>query len=317
MPKGFFSQGFCFLTDGQTRVGDIASVLRRHDFSIVKEVAGQSEWAFGGPGLVVSYRPEVNGYVEVDLVGGRWPDTMGNPTTDLEVFGAWSMGYFGPFAYPGGLERAIQHARAWDGANIIGEDHRGFIRLRLSYNFGLPDAPVFSGDCDPTSELRFLSQLALAILEVPGVRCYFNPNGEVLLDQNRFGRLWVAALAQQQLPFPLWMNIRYFNLSDSLGFMDTVGNGQMDVSDVEAIFPLSHYHPNDVDYYLRNVTHYLLEAKPELKTGETIDGPGEHNLSWTLELRDDGVVQPPRKVLRLYPQASSIAVNDALAGLKG
>ena len=85
MPKGLFSQGFCLLTDGQPHVGDIASVLRSHDFKVVKEVAGQKEWSFGGPSLVVAYRPEVNGFVEVDMVGRKWPDTMGNPTAETNA----------------------------------------------------------------------------------------------------------------------------------------------------------------------------------------------------------------------------------------
>ena len=38
--------------------------------------------------------------------------------------------------------------------------------------------------------------------------------------------------------------------------------------------------------------------------GEQIDGPGESNLSWTLEVLDQGVIEPPRRVLRLYAKAS-------------
>jgi hypothetical protein len=95
------------------------------------------------------------------------------------------------------------------------------------------------------------------------------------------------------------MNVRFFSLSERLGFMDTVGNGQLDVRDVEAIFPTEMYSPGDVDYYLRNVTHYLLDDDREIQPGEAIDGPGESSLSWTAEVLDEGVVKPPSSVAAL------------------
>ncbi len=115
------------------------------------------------------------------------------------------------------------------------------------------------------------------------------------------------------MPLPLWTNIRFFNLSEKLGFMDSVGNGQLEMRDVEAIFPTARYDPRDIDNYLRNVTHYMLGLDREMKTGETIDGPGESDLSWTMEVLDRGVVEPPRQVLRLYPKASGKAVREALS----
>ena len=111
------------------------------------------------------------------------------------------------------------------------------------------------------------------------------------------------------------MNIRLFNLSDELGFMDTVGNGQLEISDVEAMFPSAKYDPGDVDYYLRNVTHYLLGVDREMQSGEEIDGPGESNLSWTMEVLDRGLVDPPRRVLRLYPKANINAVRTVLSAV--
>jgi hypothetical protein len=152
----------------------------------------------------------------------------------------------------------------------------------------------------------------LALFEVPGVICYFNPNGEVLSDYARFQEIWKACGQPKKIPLPLWVNIRFFNLAKHLGFMDTVGNGQREVSDVEAIYPSAKYRPGDIDYYLRNVTHYLLDQRPELKSGEAIDGPGESDLSWTIEVLDEGTVTPPRQVVRLYPKASRKAVEEAL-----
>ncbi len=112
------------------------------------------------------------------------------------------------------------------------------------------------------------------------------------------------------------MNIRFFHLSDEFSFMDTVGNAQLDIRDVEAVFPKPGYDPARVDYYLRNVTHYLLDLDRELRTGEMIDGPGESDLSWTMEVLDESLAAPPRHVVRLYPKTEQKAVREALAALK-
>ncbi len=314
MAKGFFTQSACLLTNGQTTLENVQSALHQQGFHIVKETPAQENWQFGGPTLVVAFLPDVNGYAAVDVVHQTWPDTMGDPKSDSMTFVAWSTGHFGPFAYPGNLARAQQHAWTWQPGRTIPESHRGFIRIRTSYVFGgKEDAPVFPKDYDPVAEMMFLTRAVMALLKVPGVICYFNPNGEVLRDDPSFQEVWDACNEQQKLPLPLWMNVRFFNLTEKLGFMDTVGNRQLEIREVEAIFPKARYDPGNIDYYLRNVTHYLLDLDREIKTGEEIDGPGESNLSWTMEVLEQGVVEPPRQVLRLYPKANRKAVREALS----
>lgn len=94
-----------------------------------------------------------------------------------------------------------------------------------------------------------------------------------------------------------------------------MGNGQLEVRDVEAVFPMNRYDVRDIDYYLRNVTHYLLELDRDMQTGEDIDGPDETNLTWAIEVLDEGVIEPPRNVLRLCPKASGKAVGAALSNI--
>lgn len=316
MAKGFFTQGVSLLTNGRTTVENVRSALREQGFDIVNESPAQESWAFGGPTLVVAFLPEVNGYAAVDVVGHPWPDSMGDPQADPLTFAAWSMGHFGPFAFPGGLARARQHAWAWGPGRTVAEGHRGFVRVRTSYVFGGDEeAPVFPEEYDPVAEMMFVSRAVLALFNAPGVICYFNPNGEVLRDDTSFREVWDACAEQQKMPLPLWMNVRFFNLSEQLGLMDTVGNGQLEIRDVEAIFPTASYDPGAVDYYLRNVTHYLLGLDRELQTGEEIDGPGESDLSWTMEVLDQGALEPPRRALRLFPKASGKAVRQALSAV--
>ena len=150
---------------------------------------------------------------------------------------------------------------------------------------------------------------------MPGVLCYFNPNGEVLRDRATFREHWIECKKQEKIPLALWMNIRFVHVNDRFWFMDTVGNGQLDLQDVEAIFPKDKYQAGDIDYYLRNVTLYLMALDRALKTGEEIDGPGESDLSWTMEVLDQGVIEPPRRVLRLYPKANSKEVREALSAV--
>jgi len=316
MAKGFFTQGVSLLTNGQTTIADVKSALHQQGFDIVKETSAHGSWAFGGPSVVVAFVPSVNGYVCIDVVNQPWPDAMGDPKSDPTIFAAWSMGHFGPLAFPGSLARARQHAWAWEPGRSVPEGHRGFVRVRASYVFGAKnDAPVCPKDYDPVAEMMFLSRAVLAIFNAPGVICYFNPNGEVLRDYPAFREVWDACSKQHKMPLPLWANIRFFNLSERLRLMDTVGNGQLEIRDVEAIFPAAKYEPGEIDYYLRNVTHYLLGLDQEMQTGEAIDGPGDSNLSWTIELLDQGVTQPPRRILRLLPKASGKAIRQALAAV--
>jgi hypothetical protein len=215
--------------------------------------------------------------------------------------------------YPGGLRRAGEHAWAWAPGKAAANFHRGFIRLRLSYVFGSGgNTPILPEGYDPLAELNFLGRAVLALFDVPGAICYFNPNGEVLLGRERFQETWSGCAALGKIPLSLWVNTRFFNLSDQFTFMDTVGNGQVDVADAEAIFPKSKYDANDVGYYLGNVTHYLLDFDDRITSGDPIDGPGETNLSWTAEWHEEGLVQPPRRVLRLYPTANRDEVRRAL-----
>jgi hypothetical protein len=315
--KGFFSQGFCLLTDGTSAIEDVKRALVDEGIPILKEAEATKDWCFSGPSVVVGFRPEVNGLAAVDVVNRPWPDAMGDSKTDPAVFAAWGMGHFGPFAYPGGLERARQNCWTWPKGKALAGTHKGFIRLRTSYVLGATEeTPVLPENYDPLAELRFLSRLTIALFSAPGVLCYFNPNGEVLCGSEGFADVWTTCEERDLVPLPLWSNVRLYKLDESFGLMDTVGSGQLDIRDVEAIYPKSNYDPNDIANYLRNVTLYLLGLEREIQTGEAIDGPGETNLSWIVESLDEGLLSPPRRVLRLYPKAATNHIKKAIAAVR-
>ena len=315
MPKGLYTQCLVLLTDGRSNIDAIETALRENDFEIAKRNEAHKSWAFSGPSCLIPFRPEVRGYATVDVVSHPWPDSMGDPKTNPEIFGSWSLGQFGPFAFPGGLQRAAQQSWNWPNGGNAAANHRGFIRLRLSYVFGADKSDlVFPKDCNPIAELDFLSRAVLALAKVAGVVCYFNPNGEVLWDGAGFTETWKACRQQEKLPHLLWSNVRLFNVNPTYCLMDTVGNEQLNVRDVEAVFPKDEFEANDVGYYLRNVSHYILESGKDLKTGESIDGPNETNLSWTIRVMEEPTVAPPRTVLRLFPKRHEREILKALPG---
>jgi len=88
-----------------------------------------------------------------------------------------------------------------------------------------------------------------------------------------------------------------FNAEWSL--MDTVGNSQLDIPDVEACFHSQSYDFNQVDNFLRNVALYLLNNGEVIQDEDTMDGPG--NVPWQAYAFENGVCDPPRRVLRWLP----------------
>lgn len=309
MAKGIFSQTLCLLTDRVIPLEEIAAALP--SFTILGSPGGTQDWQISAPSLVLAYRPEVNGKVTVDFVDQRWPDAMGEEKSDKTTFSAWSMGYFGPFTYPNNLLRAGQHSWSWQPGRSIAQAHTGFIRIRSSYVFGGdPKAPVLPKDYQAVPELEFVTGIALALLEVPGTLCYFNPGGEVLRDKTGLQELLADFKELQMPPLPAWCNIRFFKLNEDWFVMDTIGNHQLDIPDLETIFRMADYQPAQIDNYLRDVSMYMLKGGADvLKDGDKIDGPGETDLSWQVTQPGDPISDPPRPLFQLTRTADQDAIQ--------
>jgi hypothetical protein len=304
MPKGFFTQAVAILLTKPVRIDDLVPVLEGK--RIVKRNPAGNHWTMGNESLLIEYRAGVNGYILADVIEQPWPDSMGDPQKDPQLFMAWSMGNFGPFAFPQNLERAMQHAWAWEPAATVPLKHTAFIRLRCSYILGAGEnAPVLPEDYDSMEELMFLTSIAQKLLLLPEALCYFNPGGEIVRDA-RFvsDAMQFSAASEQKLPpLDLWSNIRLFNLQDGWTLMDTVGMGQLDTPDLEACFSGEDYDCSEVDQFLRNISLYLYQNGEIIKDEDTTDGPG--GIHWRAMIFDESLIAPPRRVIRWLPDDRS------------
>ena len=299
--KGFYTQGIAILFNQAPSLDVLAAALA---LPILKRMDEATSWELSGPALIVGFRPEVNGLIAVDVVERPWPDDMGSPKEAPSLFGAWSMGHFGPFTYPGSLGRACKQAWNWDGDPLpLIAQHRAFVRVRLSYVFGAGDeVKLMPTDCDPHAELGSLVTAAQAITRCQGALAYFNPNGEVLMSPGEFAQTLGFAAEHRREPIETWSNVRLLNLqgiADGCLLMDTVGLAQLDLPDVEAAFTENAFDPSEVAWFLRNVSLYIAGQGDVFEDGHTTDGPG--SMKWRAMRFDDGFADPPRRTVRFFP----------------
>ena len=298
--KGFFTQTACILLESECTFSQLEMALQ--SFEIVKKDSKAKDWHFNGPEIVVSFRPEQNGCILVDVVGHPWPDDMGSPQTAPDLFAAWGMGYFGPFTYPGGLGRATQQCWHWEEGRMVSQRHQGFIRIRSTYSLDAkPNALIMPEDYDSLSEIIMLTEIASALANMEKALCYYNPNGESLqsaatvLDALKWYR------DSGVPPLHLWSNIRLFNFEQTSGWsmMDTVGLGQIDVPDQEACFAAEKYEAREVSNFLLNAGLYLMKNGSVIKDGDTMSGPSNKN--WQARIMKHSLLDPPRETLRWFP----------------
>ncbi len=314
--KGLFTQGVAVLFDRAVELDALANALAR--FQVQNQRSGSESWEISGPSLLLPLAPAggdaaKKGAVAVDTVAQPWPDHMGDPKDESTLFGAWSMGHFGPGAYPGGLQRATQQCWHWQQGPALAQLHTAFVRIRTSYAFGAKDDdPVIPENYDAVAELMHVTAVARAILNLPGALCYFNPNGETLHSAETIDEKLAVHRQTSTLPQQLWCNVRLIRLGDCQPwmFMDTVGMSQLDAIDHEAVF-CEGYDLSDVSSFLRNVANYVFQRGQVIKDGDTINGPGE--ISWQACQYSDPLYDPPRDVLRWLPCDGS-EVPPALIG---
>jgi hypothetical protein len=299
MAKGLFTQGMCVLLRRPMRLDEIQERLR--SFEMVARQESDDEES--PETLVYSFRPEVGGHLLVTPTSTPWPDDLGDPDESPERFVAWSLGQFGPLAFPGGLERAATQSWGWEDAQDTVDEHTAHVRLLISYVLGSEedddDLPLVPDDYDSMSELNTLTRAVTALLEAPEAICYFNPGGEVLRDANRLREGLNHAWCHELPPLDMWTNVRIFTENEDWVIMDTVGNGQFDLPDMEVVYRREVYPPGEVENFLRHATLYLLAGDEDVCTGDTADGPG--NITWSAIECGQSLSHPPRPTIRWIP----------------
>ncbi|MCA9539322.1 MAG: DUF4261 domain-containing protein [Myxococcales bacterium] len=308
-----FTQSVCLLTTSPLTLDDLKPALK--DFEILGRTEPQADahWAIGAPAWVLQTPGEPRGRIIVDALAERWPENLGRPD-DTALAAHAAMGGFGPAVFPGCLERAGTQAWVWRKAGDVVRGHQGFVRLRLAY---APDeeAPGLPEGRDPKAELLLLTKLASAILELNGVRCFFDPNGESLRPASM---LWKALDAHEkdgEWPLDIWTNVRVGRLDDQGKWllMDSVGLSQLDLPDVEICFPADVAPLETMDALVRDLVAYLADEGDVIKAGDTIDGPGGDYVAMRLE---EGLQTPPRPTVRLLPAGLDVPERLKQTGAK-
>jgi hypothetical protein len=262
------------------------------------EGSGEDGWVVSGPGRAFALAGGAQAFA--DVVDRPWPDRV-DETPALSP--AYASGIFGPAAGPGALARALDQAWAWpEGAAAAGK-HRAFVRLRTGcYLEGEP--PELPPEHDPLAELTGLTEVAHALLGLPGALALFAPAGEAL----RSAHAVAAALQrapQSPPPIELWTNLRAVALHEEEGvrwvLLDVVGLNQLRLPDQEAVFAEGREQTRAVETLLRNAALHLASGRdlPEETTAR--DGA---NRRWHAA-RSTAIVAPPRPVVRWLPEESA------------
>lgn len=304
MAKGFYTQGVAVLFDRAPSLDAITAAL---GVPVKKRLDAFEDWAMSGPCVIVEHDAKRNGYVSIDVVDRPWPDAMGDPKSETSVFAAWSMGHFGPLAYPQSLERAWQHAYHFERSprDVVAR-HRAFVRVRLSYIFGArEDARLIPDGVEPTAELARVFGLARSLLGVEGASLLFAPGADLLFTAAQVDERLADARAGKRLPIDLYTNVRMFRLdglADGWTLMDTTGLEALDRTDLEVCFDRS-ASPEAIARLLRNLSLYVAQKGDVFRDGHTVDGPGGR---WVARALDESLAAGPRRVVRFTREGARL-----------
>ena len=261
----------------------------------------------GRDSLLVRFDDAQNGNVLIDVMDRPWPDSMGDPKQDTELFGAWTMGAFGPHVFPGNLARACQQAVTFRAATDVAKKHRAFVRLRTLYVIDAhKDAKVFPPSWQPLLELDTMLQLARRVLDLPGALAMFDPNGEVILPRDQVDASLSHARNASIPPLDLFTHVRLFNLAGRpFALMDTVGMERLRLLDAEVLLA-ARFDPNDGAAFLRNLSLQHVRRGAVILDGQSTEGPGGR---YRAQRRAASVVEPPRPIVRFVPEFMDLQVD--------
>jgi hypothetical protein len=247
-------------------------------------------WLAGEGCLMFESDSGANGGVAVELFHRPWPDSMGSPETDPELFMAWSMRQFGLATFPFGL------ARAGAQTDAPSSDHVAFVKLNLSYIFGADeDALVSPEDREVRAELARLSALAAPVLALPGAVAWFAPNGEVLTEPPAARSKLLLQAGGEHVP-ELWVCTRAYSAGKHW-LVETVGVGTLGAKstplDHQVLLPDLGLDGDVIIRFVQELSGAARFGSDQVPT-EPVLGPGGR---WTPRLATSEN-PPPREVVR-------------------
>lgn len=310
-----FTQCACVLFDQAPALEDVGKALDGWALAGEQRPAlGEDGWIACGPGFVVELR--TGAAVILDLVDRPWPDGARAASENPALDAAWRSGIFGPTSAPGALARAREQAWAWEEGAATADRHRAFVRLRTVAELPDDGPRQLPKDHDPVHELTTVTEMAGALLRLPGATALFMPGGETLRSREQVEATLRRKTGVGPPPIELWLNLRAAGLGQEgevrWVLVDVVGMGQLRFPDQEAIFAEGQEQSDAVAALLRNVCLHLVAGKaiPESSTAD--DGRGRR---WKASAAKS-VLAPNRPVLRWLPEESARLTEATLEKLR-
>jgi hypothetical protein len=139
----------------------------------------------------------------------------------------------------------------------------------------------------------------------------FNPNGELLLPAEVLRARLERDARGEALAVDAWANVRMYRLPrDGADWMvyDTVGMGQLDVCDHQALLPFGHESSRHVPGLLHSIAEYDADKRGVIGLDDTATDDG--GCRWRAYDVGQGLVPPPRRVVWWAP--TNVRVPDDL-----
>lgn len=250
------------------------------------------------PGLNVEEETSLVGYLDDQETARLVVEVLPHPWPDKTDWDGHPAAEFGLGTEPWGLQRSLEQCWVWDAAPSAVAGHRAVVRVRRE------TIGVKADDLDSTQEAaRNVIQLIRAALNaanLPGVLAYFQPAGEVLLPIHHVAEMLEHATIAQIPPLDLWSNIRISWLTDDWSLVETIGNIQLDLPDVEIYFKHDQQETNDVAALARAVSLRMLSESSVPSIGQefaTHDGS-----KFSVVKPTENLLPPNRPIARLLSE---------------
>lgn len=322
MAMGLFTQAVVVLLAEVPELSAVGAALEKLQPRFTA-ADGSGDWMGGRDCWMIRSAERPKYSRQVVLIKEPWPDHMGDPATEMALFGAWSMGFLGPFTYPRNLSRACAFTELAGSKGLAdaASSHRACLLIRSSFAFGAKDNdPVIPADYDAVKDLRSITDLAMELMHALPNSLFFIPGGERLHDATSLAGELAHADERKLRPVGAWCNVRIFELDEwAPGWlmMDSIGFVQLDSKlrpppDHEACWPRERLalDTGALWGFLLSIGDYTVGNGRSIEDGHTTDGAG---IRWRAKWHENGLCDPPRDCIRWVP----VECGDVPALIRG